>query len=561
MNKTLSIGLAGFSFVIEEHAYIKLSDYLTALRKSLDANEVDEVMHDIEIRMVELFKEALGKREVINDSDVEKIIGQIGSPEIIEEQEEAYFANDNKTPKTPTGSVEKQLFRDPEDIKLGGVCAGLAHYTGMETVWMRVIWSAIAILGLFTGISTLLVIAIYIILWIVIPQAKSTSDVLKMKGKPVNFDTIKQESSKIVDFANESSQKIGEMYQESKPFINKTGSGIWKVIRFFIGGIFGLLGLGMLFSSFAILGASFDTDIIQIPGELQFYLQDGYIRYFGIAFAFLTAFIPALIFLFIAIRLISPRTQLNYTGYVLGGLVFLWIIFLSLFGFKAIKYKNQYSGTNEETDQISINSTSDSLLIDMKKIVIPENFKAYGDNIYADGKAVYEEAYTDIEVTRKTGEFQPYLIVKKSAEGYNQPLKMEVPVEIINNKILIPNYIKYPYEYRMRDYDLDYELVIPKNKRVIVMNDDISTRGDDEDEDDDHYNSPNAVQDSTNVGSKTLKISTDNSDSVTINGKKYPEKEAEKIIKKSLSKDLKNLKDIKGLKIDIDDDNVTIKTK
>ena len=70
MNKTLSIGLAGFSFVIEEHAYIKLSDYLAALRNSLDAAEADEVMHDIEIRMVEIFKESLGKREVINTDDV-----------------------------------------------------------------------------------------------------------------------------------------------------------------------------------------------------------------------------------------------------------------------------------------------------------------------------------------------------------------------------------------------------------------------------------------------------------------------------------------------------------
>ena len=91
MNKTLSIALAGFSFVIDEHAYIKLSDYLNALRRSLDATEADEVMHDIEIRMVEIFKESLGKREVINDTDVERVIAQIGTPEQIDEQEEAYF--------------------------------------------------------------------------------------------------------------------------------------------------------------------------------------------------------------------------------------------------------------------------------------------------------------------------------------------------------------------------------------------------------------------------------------------------------------------------------------
>jgi hypothetical protein len=99
MNKTLSIGLAGFSFTIEEHAYIKLSDYLTALRNTLDATEADEVMHDIEIRMVEILKETLGKREVINDDDVEKVMVQIGAPEQIEEQEKAYYSENTSTKK------------------------------------------------------------------------------------------------------------------------------------------------------------------------------------------------------------------------------------------------------------------------------------------------------------------------------------------------------------------------------------------------------------------------------------------------------------------------------
>ena len=127
MNKTLSIGLAGFSFTIEEHAYIKLSDYLKALRGSLDATEADEVMNDIEIRMVEIFKDVLGKREVINDTDVEKVIAQIGSPEKIEAQEEAYFSEKPKTKyqkEQHSGTNYKQLFRDPERQKIAGVCAG-----------------------------------------------------------------------------------------------------------------------------------------------------------------------------------------------------------------------------------------------------------------------------------------------------------------------------------------------------------------------------------------------------------------------------------------------------
>ena len=206
MNKTLSIGLAGFSFTIEEHAYIKLSDYLAALRSSLDTNEADEVMHDIEIRMVEIFKDTLGKREVINDTDVEKVISQIGKPEQIEEQEEAYFSEkssrkENRASGNFTG--QKQLFRDPEKQKIAGVCAGLAHYVGMDVSAMRAIWLGVAILGIFTAaISTSLIILIYVILWIVLPKAETATDFLKMKGKPMNFDNLKNESHKLVQFAN-----------------------------------------------------------------------------------------------------------------------------------------------------------------------------------------------------------------------------------------------------------------------------------------------------------------------------------------------------------------------
>ncbi|MBS1549966.1 MAG: PspC domain-containing protein [Bacteroidetes bacterium] len=563
MNKTLSIGLAGFSFMIEEHAYLKLSDYLTALRNSLDASEAEEVIHDIEIRMVELFKESLDKREVINDADVEKIIAQIGSPEIIEEQEEAYFAKDKKINNT---HIEKQLFRDPENTQIGGVCAGLAHYVGMEITWMRVIWGGFVLAGLVSaGISTLLIISIYVLLWIVLPVAKTTSDMLKMKGKPVNFDNIKQESSKLVDFANESSQKIGEIYNENKPLINRTGSGIWKAIRFFIGGLFGLIGISLLFSSFTILGASINMDFITLPGEFQFYLEDSYLRYFGIVFAFLTIFIPALICMFLSVKLIAPKTKLNYTGYVLAGLSFLWIIFLALFGFKALKYSNQYTGHNEEEDNISINTTSDTLYIDYKKVMIPENFKSYGDEIYSDLKSIYKEDHPYVEVTKKEGNFTPYLLVKKNADGYNQPLKMEVPVEIINNTLLLPNYYKYPYIHRHRDYDVQYELVVPKNKTIINNSDYVNVDLDDHDLSEENKNESVNLSINNNgvkIKNNNLEISTnEDSDSITINGKKYHEKEAEKILKDKFPKELKDLKKMKDINIQIKDDNVSIETK
>ncbi len=180
MNKTLSIGLAGFSFMIEEHAYIKLSDYLKALRNSLDAEEADEIMYDIEIRIVEIFKESLGRREVVNDADVEKVIAQIGRPEQIEEQEEGYH-NTQKTTQQRTKVSERQLFRDPERKNSRSMCryGGLFRngYDCYEAYLVGIIsnFDSIARVSNAYGISLCG-------FWIILPKATTAADFLKMRG-------------------------------------------------------------------------------------------------------------------------------------------------------------------------------------------------------------------------------------------------------------------------------------------------------------------------------------------------------------------------------------------
>jgi len=543
MNKTLSIGLAGFSFVIEEHAYIKLSDYLAALRNSLDASEADEVMHDIEIRMVELFKDVLGKREVINADDVDRVINQIGKPEQIEEQEEAYFSE--KTSKkenknSGNASRQKQLFRDTSIQKVAGVCAGLAHYTGMDVTLMRAIWLIVFLVMIPAAGSAMLIALLYIILWAVLPKAQTASDFLKMKGQPVNFDTLKAESNKIVQFANESTQRVGEIYNENRPYINKAGNGLWNIIRYFFGVIFALMGLSLLIGSFAMFGA-FDGSNVSFFENVGFYLQENNLGFFLVALAFLTIFIPALIFLFLAIKLISPKTTFNNAGYVFGALVLLWIGLAAFSGFSALKYKTQYSGHNEETENVAINTESDSIVLDVKKVAIPQNFKSYWDDVYSDGKTIYKEDWINVDVKRQDIK-TPYIILKKEADGYNQPLSIKVPLEINGNNILLPNYIMYDYRDRFRDYRLNYELVVPKSTKVIKQKEWGINLSDNEN---DSENSSNREEKSQiRINGKTWDIvKTGNQDSVIINNKKYSSEEAERMMD-SVDVDLNDLNNV-----------------
>lgn len=573
MNKTLSIGLAGFSFTIEEHAYIKLSDYLNALRSSLDASEADEVMHDIEIRMVEIFKDSMAKREVINDSDVERVIAQIGSPETIEEQEEAYYSEKN-TKKTGSAGTEysdkKQLFRDPERQKIAGVCAGLAHYVGMDITAMRAIWLGIFILGIFTAaVSSTLVFLLYIILWAVLPKAETAADFLKMKGKPMNFDNLKNESNKLVQFANESTQRVGEIYIENKPYINNAGSGLWNVVRYILGGIFAFMSLSCLIGVFVVFGfMGADSDFPPVS-EMNFYFDNDNMKYVIMALITIGSLLPAMLFGLLSIKLISPKTKLRNTGWVIGALFLALIALGSYFGFSMAKKEMFLKGHKEDTEEVSINTQSDTIYVDYKQVTIPQNFKGYDDDIYSDKVSVYEKDWIHVDVTRKADIKTPYLIIKKEAKGYNLPLNVNVPVEIVNNKVILPNYIKYPYEHRFRDYSIDYELVLPMKAIVIpAKKDGINFDGDlnadginDNDQEKDDEGNIKIENNKITVNGSTIEYNSDDEDSIIVNGKKVPSNQADKVID-SMKHSIKKMKGANiDFKVDEGKNEISIQTK
>lgn len=571
MNKTLSIGLAGFSFTIEEHAYIKLSDYLNALRSSLEASEADEVMHDIEIRMVEIFRDSLGKREVINDTDVERVIAQIGSPEKIEEQEEAYYSEKNaKRDSSGTHYTDKrQLFRDPERQKIAGVCAGLAAYSGMEITWMRLIWiGAFVFLWVAPG-SSFLVIILYFILWAVLPKAETASDFLKMKGKPLNFDNLKEESSKIVQFANETTTRAGEIYIESKPHINNAGSGIWNILKYLIGALFAFLAFSSIIGVFVLFGL-FGIDS-NFPGanEMKFLFDDDGLYTVFTAMIIVGSLIPAIIFSLLSIKIFSPKTKLRNIGWVIG-LLFLAVIALgTYFGVSMAKREMFLKGQKEDTEEIAINTLSDTIYVDMKSVTIPQNFTAYDDDLFSDKISVYEKDWIHVDVTRKADIKTPYLIIKKEAKGYNIPLNAIVPVEIVGNKVILPNYIKYPYDHRFRDYSIDYELVIPQNAVVIPlkkdsMNFDGDTDGNgindnEEEENDDENGNIQIEKNKITINGSTIEYNENDKDSVIINGKKYPKNQADKIMD-TMKMDIDKMKDV-DIKIKDGKKEFSIKTK
>src|SRR6201993_564091 len=187
MNKTLTINLAGLVFNIEENAYQLLKDYLAAIKNQFKNEEgCDEIVADIEARLAELLKAKTHEgKQVLIDADIHEAINVMGKPSDFDENtsEEKQGGSASREQKTYYTNKTRRVFRDGDNKVLGGVCSGIASYFDTDPLWIR-----LALVVMFFGFGSGLLL--YIILWIIIPEAKTTAEKLEMRGEPIDVNTI-----------------------------------------------------------------------------------------------------------------------------------------------------------------------------------------------------------------------------------------------------------------------------------------------------------------------------------------------------------------------------------
>ena len=225
MKKTYNINLGGIVFHIDEDAYELLDKYLSNLRIHFSKEEgAEEIVHDMELRISELFSERLNeKNQVITLKDVEEIIAQMGKPEEFSEdatQDTNEYIKEEKTPK--------RLFRDPDNKVIGGVCSGIAAYFGWDVTILRILLIILAFPIFWNGAFIIKgIVLFYIIAWIIIPEANTATDKLSMKGMKVNVENI----GKTV---TDGFEKVNNYVKSDKPrsILHKIGEGIVTVVGF-----------------------------------------------------------------------------------------------------------------------------------------------------------------------------------------------------------------------------------------------------------------------------------------------------------------------------------------
>ena len=224
MKKTLTVNLGGTVFHIDEDAYRLLDNYLSNLkihfRKEAGA---DEIIDDIERRISELFAEKLtAGSQVITITDVEVVIARMGKPEDMEAENDSEPSVGNATRTT----IHRRLYRNPDDKLLGGVISGMAAYLGWDVTLLRLLLLVVLI----CGVGTL--IPVYIVCWLVIPEARTAAEKLSMRGEAVTVENI---GKTVTDGFEKVANGVNDYMKSDKPrtFLQKLGDALVMVAGWF----------------------------------------------------------------------------------------------------------------------------------------------------------------------------------------------------------------------------------------------------------------------------------------------------------------------------------------
>lgn len=498
MNKTININLGGLFFHIDENAFQKLNRYLDAVARSLsdDPQGKDEIISDIEARISELLSEKIKDvRQVVNENDIEEIIAIMGQPEDYSDSEDNY-ADNTSSNSTNKKTNSKKIYRDGDDKFLGGVCSGLAHYLAIDTIWIRLAFIILTASGF--------PVFIYILLWILLPEAKTTSEKLQMEGEPVNIGNIEKKirdefenlSFKLKDGANELSDKISsadydKLRSQTKSglqdFLNTIGkilSAFFKIFGKLLGGLLlfvtGMTLIVLFFGLFSIGSLeilNFGNGFVQYP---PFFYDSVLPKWLLTSFLFILIGIPFLALFILGLRIISPNIKRlgTITSLVLIGI---WLISLFGTGFAGIEYgtSRAYSGTKIiKKDitydanlplKISVKNNDDIYYLDNLRrrdnaieVTINDERKKYSNNVKI-----------NVEKT-ETGE--PYIQVKKEAQARKRNIALEnaktldYNFTIINNQLILNAFFLSEIKNIWKDEEVELTVFIPEGTTIYFEN-------------------------------------------------------------------------------------------
>ncbi|MFN8275202.1 MAG: PspC domain-containing protein [Flavobacteriaceae bacterium] len=479
MNKTVNINLGGMFFHIDEDAYQKLSRYFDAIKRSLsDSNGQDEIIKDIEMRIAELVAEKhTSDKQVISLKELDEIIAIMGQPEDYRIEPDGEPTQNTYAANNVQGRTNKKLYRDKDTGMIGGVAAGLGHYFGIDAVWIRIFLVIMVIAGFGSGILA------YIILWVVMPEAVTTSEKLEMKGEPITISNIEKKVKEEFEAVSEKIKNApyDKMGNQVKTGVDKfTGSAsdvLMTILKIFakIIGVFLIISamatLIMLFIGVFTLGTSASIDFPWQELIDRGIFTDYPVWVLGLII-FLAVGIPFFFLLLLGFKLLAPHMKSvgNIGKYTL---LALWLISIAILISLGIRNATEFSvdGRQVKKERIAL-QPQDTLYIKFKA---SDYFSNHDDFESREFKITEDSTNTKVIYSgnvnlhiEKTDEKVPYIQVEKKAKGATLSKAKKTADQIKysykfeGNKLILDNYLLTDFKNKFRDQRVDVYVYLPE---------------------------------------------------------------------------------------------------
>ncbi|WP_223552067.1 PspC domain-containing protein [Aestuariivivens sp. NBU2969] len=499
MNKTVNINLAGIFFHIDEDAYLKLQRYLEAIKRSFtDSQGRSEIIADIEARIAELFNERVQHdKQVIRIKEVDEIIAIMGQPEDYLVDDEI-FEDEPKTSYKSSSSPSKKLFRDTDNSYISGVSSGLGHYLGIDAVWIRLLW---IILTIGSGGTF---IFIYILFWVLVPEAKTTAEKLMMTGEPVNISNIEKKikdgfdnvSDTVSDVAKNVSETVSDVAKNvsdvaknvnvkkqansikssSKTFFDTIGDIIlffFNIFAKFVGILLMFIGAVTLIALIISLFSVGVVNILNIPGIEYANIVNAantpiwlisLLTFFAVGIPFFFVF-----YLGLKILINNLKSIGKIAKFTLLGAWLISIIMLTVFG---VREASEHAFDERVVEKIELNiTTNDTLNLKMANNDLYKNTRYRSNSfkvahnekgekiIYSSDVAIIVKSTTDSLAT---------LSIEKSADGRSFEKAMERARNINYNYVfddktlILDSYFTTSPENKYSDQEIHLTLYLPE---------------------------------------------------------------------------------------------------
>jgi phage shock protein PspC (stress-responsive transcriptional regulator) len=487
MNKTVTINLSGIVFHIDENAYELLKRYLERLKAHFSNTQGnEEIIADIESRMAEMFTEKnADTNRVIMVSDVNELIEAMGKPEDLPGNEEEVRTESPKSDQTIYyESTKKRFYRNPDDKVLGGVCSGISAYFDIDPIWLRL---AFGLSIIFAGTGVL----IYLILWFIIPEAKSTSDKLQMKGERVNVATIE----KNVREELESLKKRGEAFtsditsEENKRRMRtsaqKVGDFIGDILRAFgkfIAAIFGIVitiaSIGVLIALTVAIFSGVGVFKFAIPHTVTHMVltnsQLGWLILGGI----LAIGIPFTLLLLNGLKILfKVKLNLRMIGAVMAGL---WLVGIGICVMSGIRIASEFErSATIKSSRVIPSTTSNVVYLKALKGTdddTRDNFLQMGDLFILDEDAdsvMNRSVRIDIE---QSDDDSTYIITTANSRGktYDEAKNLSNGIgynyRVSDSLVVLPDYFQIGTNSKYRGQNLRVVIKLPVGKSIMLDN-------------------------------------------------------------------------------------------